>query len=184
MPNFTWLGQAQRAACWRHLRNGLCSSSSPVGSSPRNTNLRITLSKIFVRSTQKHCSSVYRSVALHFQCAWKHVTCERQATLNYGSHYGHNALPLLICSEVIDVIVRAVKTLPYYEQPGWYMVTEGTVRSSFFGCVSILSLQPLYFFEARRNTRTWKQNSRELGLTVIWNNIIHRSVIYSSKYSD
>lgn len=42
-----------------------------------------------------------------------------QKTDNYGSLRGHNALPLLIHSEVNYVIEHAVvNALPHYEQPG------------------------------------------------------------------
>lgn len=86
------------------------------------------------------------------------TTYKRQAALNYGSPCRHNALPLLIHSEVSDVSEHAVvNALPYYEQPRWSTVTEGTACSSSFACLSIVSLQPLYFFEGHRNTSTWQQ---------------------------
>lgn len=90
-------------------------------------------------------------------CEWKQVMHKRQATLNYGSLYRHNALPFLFCSEVVDVFVHAVNALPYCEQSGWHMVTEGTVSSGFLAFISMLRLPPWYFFKWCRNTNTWKQ---------------------------
>lgn len=159
--------------CFIHQRNGLVLAILPDGwrcpptwGPPLEATHHANPSKFFLFVTcQEPCKIMpcnlckYSSAFSRHKklCEWKQVMHKRQATLNYGSLYRHNALPFLFCSEVVDVIVHAVNALPYCEQSGWHMVTEGTVSSSFLAFISMLRLPPWYFFKWHRNTNTWKQ---------------------------
>lgn len=132
-----------------------------------------------IKSSQCNLQKCSSAFSMHkILCEWKQAMYKRQATLNYSSLYRNNALPLLFCSEVVDVIVLAVNALPYYEQSGWYTVTEGTVPSSFLTCILMLSLPPLYFFEWHTNTNTWKQNPESSDWLwseiILWTMLSHR----------
>lgn len=136
--------------------------------------------KIMECNLWKYSSALSQHKKLH---EWKQVMHKRQATLNYGSLYRHNALPFLFCSEVVDVIVHAINALPYCEQSGWQMVTEGTESYEFSGFYFHAQTTAMAFFQAAQKYKhTWKQIPESSGR--LWSDIMHWSIIGSSEYSN